>query len=690
MNDPKVRNRYINRELSWLSFNNRVLQEAERSDNPAIERMRFLGIFSNNLDEFFRVRVANLRRALDIDAKSKTSLGFSTRKTLSSVGKRVRQLQSEFQRVYNDVILELESMGVQILNDEHFSEFQVAFATSYFIEEIQAHLVPIIISSERPFPDLRDGGLYMAVEIELSDIGHKSVEYALIEVPSFLPRFVIMPSDAEDYHVAFIDDIIRSNLNKVFRLFMPEHIRAFALKVTRDAEIDMDDDLSKSLMAKMSEGVAARKKGDFVRLVHDRAMPSELLALVKNKLGLDGDEDVIAGDRYQNRKDFIQFPSFGLDDAQWPDRAPLTHPLLSNKSSMIKQLLRKEVLLNFPYHDFDQVINLLREAAIDPDVDSIHINLYRVAQNSKIVNALISAAHNGKKVCAYIELSARFDEKHNIEISNVLREAGINVGFGVAGLKVHSKLILITRWSGTSEQRIAYIGTGNFHENSAKVFSDFGFLTADVEITQEVANLFSFFNHNYERPKFKRLVVSPYETRSAFNKLIRQEMMHAKSGKKGRIILKFNSLVDPAMIEMLYTASQAGVKIDLIIRGICSLAPGIKGRSENIRVRSIVGRDLEHARVLFFANAGNHIYYISSADWMTRNLDRRVEVSVPIRNPLLQAQIGAMLALQLKDNVRARKLDDRMKDRMASGRSNQAPVDSQALMYDYYAKQDVS
>ena len=679
---PEIR--YINRELSWLAFNHRVLQEAERDDNPLVERARFLGIFSNNMDEFFRVRVANLQRALLVDEKSTTTLGFGVRETLNQVGKRVLDLQGQYNQVYEKVFDAMHGANIHILNEQQYSDAQREFATNYFKQRIRSQLVPIMISEDRSFPDLKDGVVYFVVALTVHGARGLDKKYALIQLPQHLPRFVILPSAENGHNVSFIDDVIRNELARVFSLFRPVEIVAHTIKVTRDAEIDMDDDLATSLMDKMSAGIAARKKGDFVRVIYDRAMPVAMFEVVKRKLELGTADNVISGSRYHNRKDLISFPDFGREDSIFKRRVRVQHPLLKGKSSMIEQILRKDILLNYPYHDFGHVVDLMREAAIDPAVETIHINLYRVAYNSRIINALVNAAHNGKQVYAVIELYARFDEKNNIRVSNVLQEAGIQVGFGVTGLKVHSKLFLITRRQGVTTNRVAYIGTGNLHEQRAKVFCDFGYLTSSESITQEVADLFSFFAHNYERPRFKHLVVSPYTTRTRFAQLVRQEIKHVKSGRKGRIILKLNNLVDAAMIELLYGASQAGVKIDLIVRGICSLKAGIEGLSENIRARSIIGRDLEHGRVLYFANDGDPLYFLSSADWMGRNLDRRVEVSVPIYDRQLQAQVGAMLDLQLKDNVRARKLDNQLQNKFVKRRSKSIQLDCQQALYEFY------
>lgn len=679
--------RYLNREYSWLAFNHRVLQEAIREDNPLIERIRFLGIFSNNLDEFFRVRVANLQRAFAVDQNSKTTLGFDVEETLKGVQDRVLQLQEDYNRAFEQMERDLRKSKIRILDEREYSPEQAEFVSTYFKNQIRTHLVPIMIDEARPFPDLQDGVLYFVVGMEVERSSGWVIEYALIKIPPHLPRFVILPSENEERNVSFIDDIIRNDLHRIFRLFQPKRVFAHAIKVTRDAEIDMDDDLSRSLMEKISDGLVQRKKGDFVRLIYDREMPEEMLRLVKLKLDLTDSKNVISGSRYHNRKDLMKFPSFGRRELTFSQQPPLQHPRLKDKSSLIQQVLKHELLLHFPYHTFGHIVDILREAAIDPNVTKIQINLYRVAQHSKIINALINAAHNGKKVDVIIELAARFDERQNINVSNLLQEAGITVGFGVTGLKVHSKLFLITREQGSKRQRIAYIGTGNFHEKSAEVFSDFGLLTAEPAIAHEVDEVFSFFNNNYKRLHLKHLIVSPYDSRKRFNQLVRQEMRHAESGEGGRIILKLNNLVDAAMIEVLYAASQSGVKVDLIVRGICSLIPGIPGMSDNIRVRSIVGRYLEHGRVLYFANAGSPKFFISSADWMTRNLDRRVEVSVPITDPVLQSQIVQFLEDQMKDNLHARVLDATMSNKMIKGRSSRTGISSQETTYQRYKKQ---
>ena len=678
-----AKERFINRELSWLAFNHRVLQEAASKKVPLIERVRFLGIFSNNLDEFFRVRVANLMRASLIGKKTTTTLGFDVNETLAEVSAKVVELQAEYNRVFAQLEGALKREGVHFVNEGQINPQQAEFASDYFTSKVRPTLVPVMVGGGTKFPDLKDGTLYLAVGLRGTK-GEDGTRYAVIDVPPHLPRFLVLPSTEEGEHVMFIEDVIRLELRRIFALFEPEHVFAHAIKVTRDAEIDMDDDLSRSLMDKMSRGIARRKKGHYVRFLHDAEMPEEMLQFVKRRLKLGDTENVIAGSRYHNRKDLMGFPDFGRKDLVFPPQPAVAHPLLAHKTSMLDQIQKRDILLHYPFQRFSYVVDILREAAIDPSVESIRINLYRVANNSQVINTLVNAARNGKEVHVVMELAARFDERHNIKVSNVLQEAGATVEFGVSGLKVHSKVFLVARRRGKKRELFAHIGTGNFHEKTAGIYGDVSLLTADPSITSEVERLFSFFSNNYERPVFRHLIVSPYGTRRRFSRLIDREMTLALMGKEGRITLKLNNLVDAEMIEKLYEASQAGVRITLLIRGICSLIPGVPGMSENIEVRSIVGRYLEHVRLLVFGNDGKPEMYISSADWMTRNLDRRVEVSVPVRDPLLQSELAQYLDMQLRDTEKARIIDASMDNRPVKTRKGTQPVDAQQAAYAWY------
>ncbi|MEY5043101.1 MAG: hypothetical protein RJA19_328 [Bacteroidota bacterium] len=678
---PHARDKFINRELSWLTFNHRVLQEAASERVPLIERMRFLGIFSNNLDEFFRVRVANLQRAALVGKHPTTTLGFDVRETLARVAQRVVALQTENNRIFQELIGLLEQEGIHFLREDELDAEQQAFARRHFIERIRPSLVPIMVGGGVPFPDLIDGTLYLAVGLDLEDADGLHTRYAVIEVPTHLPRFIVLPSRGEEQYVMFIEDVIRLELRRIFALFNPVGLRAHAIKVTRDAEIDVDDDLTRSLMEKLARGVAKRKQGDYVRFLYDAEMPREMISYIKRKLKLGDTENVIPGSRYHNRKDLMGFPDFGRKDLIFVPQPPVLHPDFAGRTSLLAAIRDRDILLHLPYHDFSQIVDILREAAIDPGVTHIRINLYRVASQSQIINALVNAARNGKHVQVVIELAARFDERHNIQVSKVLQEAGAHVEFGVAGLKVHAKLFLITRKRGRTLEQFAHIGTGNFHERNGRIYTDHALLTSDPALTAEVERLFSFFSHNYERPLFRHLIVSPHSSRRQFNQMIDREIQLAQTGQEGWMHLKINNLVDAAMIEKLYDASRAGVRIQLLVRGICSLIPGVPGMSEHIEVRSLVGRYLEHGRVLIFGNNGAPLYYLSSSDWMTRNLDRRVEVTVPVREERLKKELMEQFMLQWNDPYQTRIIDATCDNRRIPQRDGLPAEDAQTRIY---------
>ena len=675
---------FFNREISWLAFNERVLQEAEDEDMPLIERMRFLGIFSNNLDEFFRVRVAALQRIALIGKRTTTTLGHGVGATLTAVNDRVIELQSRFNEAFDEVESQLANQGIDLMSDEQLDEEQWDFVRSWFDRKVRPHLVPILIS-DVGVPELKDGAIYHAIALE-GEVA-KRARFALLELPDHLDRFLVLPENEGRHGILFLDDVVRVGLPRLFATFEPTAVSAYAIKVTRDAEIDMDDDLSKSLLEKMRKGIARRKKGDYVRFLYDRTMPEELLKFLIRKLGVVDEASIIPGGRYHNRKDLMDFPDLGRPGLVHRKLRPLPHRHLQGRTSYFEEIARRDILLHYPYHAFSQLVDLLREAAIDPKVKAIRINLYRVAKNSHIINALTSAALNGKEVQVVIELQARFDERNNIKVTQALQEAGIQVIFGVAGLKTHSKLLLITREEGRVQRNYAHVGTGNFNEATAGVFSDLALLTADRRITGEVERLFAFFEHNYQRGVFRHLIVSPYSTRRRFSQMIDREIKEAKAGRKAWMVLKCNNLTDAGMIRKLYEASRAGVDIKLIVRGACALRAGVKGLSENIEAYSIVGRFLEHARIIAFGAGGKPEFYLSSADWMTRNLDRRIEVSTPIYDERLQGEISAMLELQLKDNVKRRKLDKKQRNRFVKRPEGAPAVESHRGLHTYYAEQ---
>lgn len=675
---------FFNREISWLAFNERVLQEAEDENMPLIERMRFLGIFSNNLDEFFRVRVAALQRMALLGKRTSTTLGFGVDETLSSIRTRVIELQERFNIAFSEVEQKLSQEGIALMSDDELDADQLQFVQNYFDERVRSQLVPILIS-DVGVPELKDGAIYHAI-VFAGDVA-KRARFALLELPDHLDRFLVLPQKEGLHGVVFLDDVVRVGLPRLFANFQAKSVSAYAIKVTRDAEIDMDDDLSKSLLEKMKKGIARRKQGDYVRFLYDGTMPDDLRKFLIKKLRVVDEASIIAGGRYHNRKDLIDFPELGSVGLVHRKMPPLAHRHLKGRPSMFEQIAKRDILLHYPYHDFTQLTDFLREAAIDPKVTAIRVNLYRVAKNSHVINALMSAALNGKDVQVVIELQARFDERNNIKVTQALQEAGIQVIFGVAGLKTHSKLILVTRKEGRGERKYAHIGTGNFNEASARVFSDLSLLTADRRIAGEVDRLFQFFEHNYQRGVYRHLIVSPYSTRRRFSQMIDREISEAKAGRKGWMVLKCNNLTDAGMIRKLYEASQAGVNVTLIVRGACALRAGVKGLSDNIHAYSIVGRFLEHARVIAFGAGGNPEFYISSADWMTRNLDRRIEVSVPIYSEQIQAEITAMLEFQLKDNVKRRTLDKKQRNRYVRRADDDPIVEAHKGLYAFYERQ---
>ncbi|GAB5415942.1 MAG: polyphosphate kinase 1 [Crocinitomicaceae bacterium] len=641
-----------NRELSWLAFNERVLQEAMDVNNPLIERVRFMGIFSNNRDEFFRVRVASVRRMKELGKKAKSELYEDPEELLKQISEKVVQQEALFLRTYKALSNALGDAGVHLVDNKRLSKDQMEFVMDYFKQTVRPALVPLMLT-KRSLPDLTDKSSYLAVRMVMKD---ETIKYALIEVPSqILPRFLVLPKRDGQHYVMFLDDVIRLGLSQVFKIFPYKTIKAYAMRMTRDAELDIDEDIDESLLEKLSKSVNKRKKAQPVRFVYDKHMPDDLLDFLKRKLRLTG--NIIPSGRYHNLKDFMGFPDFGLKKHCYKKWIPSRHPAMINKQSLLEVLSKKDIMLNYPFQSFSHTIDILREAAIDPAVQEIKINMYRVASNSNIVNALINASKNGKKVTAVIELRARFDEEHNILISKKLQENGVRVIFGVEGLKVHCKLIVITRKKKSTIQYFAHIGTGNFHEKTARLYTDISLWTSNPKISKEVYKVFEFFKTNYKRGIYRNLIVSPFNVRRKLTELIEAETKNAKAGKEAYIIIKLNNLVDEELIEKLYKASQAGVKVQMIIRGICSLVPGMKGISENIEVISILDRYLEHTRILVFGNSGNELMYISSADWMGRNLDRRVEVATPIFDEDIKADIRQTLEFQLNDNQKARIID---------------------------------
>jgi polyphosphate kinase len=659
--------KFINREISWLSFNERVLQEAEDPNTPLFERIRFIGIFSNNLDEFFRVRVAAVRRMVKLGKDEENLLGNLTPKELhTKIQSIVKEQQDQVQEIYRNLLEELKENNIYIINENELSEKQQKYVHQYFSDKVLPNLVPIMLRGNK-FPYLRDRSVYLAVKLSKKD-DPSDFAYSLIRIPGrSVPRFWVLPEKKGKQYVMFLDDIIRECMGDIFFYFDYDIYEAYTIKITRDAELDIDDDISKSFMEKMSSGLKKRKKGKPVRLIYDREMPEDMLQYILKKMKMAEGSDALPGGRYHNHKDFMNFPEIGKKHHYYAKLPPFRHKDLPRFTSLMRIMRQKDVMLHYPYQTFNHFIDFLREAAIDPQVKEIGLTIYRVAPNSKVVNALLNAVRNGKKVTVVIELQARFDEEANIFWSNKLQEEGADIINGVPGMKVHSKLAWVQRKENDKFRNYAYIGTGNFHEGTAHVYADDGLLTADPRLANEVEKVFDFFKQNYKHYNYKHLVVSPFSMRDYFTQCIDAEIEQAKKGNPAWMILKMNSLIDPGMMKKLYKAAQVGVHIKLIVRGIFGLQIGIENHSENIEAISIVNKYLEHSRIFLFCAEGEEKMYISSADWMPRNLNRRVEVACPIYNDEIKQELKQMLEIQLKDNTKARILDPELSNHYLGG-----------------------
>ena len=658
--------KYIDREKSWLAFNARVLQEAADNSVPLLDRLRFLGIFSNNLDEFFRVRFAAIRR-LSLSGKSGEKIlgGISAQQLVKDITEIVIEHQAESLHILKGIENELETENIFIINENEISVEQEIFLKDFFIQKLSPELVTIILNDLAEFPLLKDNLGYLAIKLVMKT--DSEVRYAIIEIPKTINRFVVLPSNDEKQYVILIDDVIRHNLKSIFNIFNYESVSAHMIKISRDAQLDIDSDLSKSMLEKISTSVKDRRIGEPVRFIYDQLIESDTLQFFLDKMKIVSTDSIIPGGRYHNRRDYMNFPNLGRYDLLYKTNDPLPIPGLSIEGSILEKISKKDYLLNAPYQSFSYLTKFLREAALDPKVTSIKITLYRLAKNSQIISSLINAAKNGKKVTVQIELQARFDEASNISYAEQMQTEGIDLIFGIKGLKVHSKICVIERNEKGKTKRYGFISTGNFNESTAKVYTDVTLFTSHQQILKDISKIFDFFDINYRIHRYKHLIVSPHYTRSRFYKLIDREISHALAGRKTYIKLKMNSLSDFGMIDKLYEASNAGVKIQLEVRGICSLIPGVKGMSANIEAISIVDNYLEHSRIYIFGNAGQTEVFISSADFMTRNLDGRVEVTCPIYDQEIKNELIDNFDLGWKGNVKARfhsfKLDNKYRER---------------------------
>ncbi len=694
MHTPK-NYKYIDREKSWLTFNARVLQEAADDTVPLLDRLRFLGIFSNNLDEFFRVRFAAIRRLSLAGVSGEKILGgISSQKLVKEITEIVIKQQEESLKILNIIEDKLKTENILMVNEKELSIDHQNFIHEYYVQTISPALVTIILNDLAEFPLLKDTSGYLAVKLVMKSdekpklLGlvkpKKVIRYALIEIPKSINRFVVLPSKDEKQYVIFLDDVIRFCLGSIFNIFDYESISAHMIKITRDAQLDIDSDQSKSMLEKIATSVKDRRIGEPVRFVYDTEIEKDTLNFFLHNMNIESTDGIIPGGRYHNRRDYMNFPNLGRFDLLYKQKIQLPVIGLSLDGSLLNKIAKKDYLNCAPYQSFSYIIKFLREAALDPKVTAIKITLYRLAKNSQVISSLINAAKNGKKVTVQIELQARFDEASNISYAEIMQTEGINLIFGIKGLKVHSKICVIDRIENGKLKRYGFISTGNFNESTAKVYTDVTLFTSHQEILKDVSKVFDFFEVNYRIHRYKHLIVSPHYSRSRFYKLIDREIHNANAQRTAYIKLKMNSLSDFAMIDKLYEASNAGVKIKLQVRGICSLIPGVKGMSENIEAISIVDNFLEHSRIFIFGNDNNPEIYISSADFLTRNLDGRVEVSCPIYDEDVKKQLLDNFELGWKGNVKARFHSEKLDNKYRIRKPNEPIFRAQQETYNYY------
>ena len=679
---------YVERDISWMYFNQRILLEAARPEVPLLERLTFLGIYSNNLDEFFRVRVATLNRIIEYADKNIQKEQETATRTLKQISKLHNRFYEQFEETFASIMEELKKENICVIKDTEMTDDQKTFITSFYRNKLNGSTTPLFLNGARPLDDQTDEDIYLAIRLLRKDETGKIKEkdYAVIELPTEeYGRFIQLPDSEGKTYLMFLDDVIRYCLPLIFVGMKYTDYEAYTFKFTKDAEMEIDSDLRTGVLQKISKGVKSRKRGEPIRFVYDEQIPKDLLKRLVDRLNVDKNDTRVAGGRYHNFKDLMKFPKVRPDLLYAPQR-PIQHPSISLFSSILEVIARRDIFLNYPYHTFQHFIDFLREAAIDPRVESIYITLYRTAEHSKVINALVNAVKNGKKVYAMLELKARFDEEQNMENTDLLQREGVKILHTMEDLKVHSKVVLVERRERRGMKRYAYIGTGNFNENTALIYSDFGLFTSHDEITEDVLNVFLFLSNNHKQFTFKHLMVSPYYMRMQFVDMIDREISHAKKGKKAYIYAKCNSLTDVGIIEKLYEAGRAGVEVRLIVRGACCLLPQVEAMSENIRAISIVDKYLEHARLYIFCNGGDERIYTGSADWMARNLDRRVEVCVPLYDEGIRKKARDVFEIQWHDTVKARLLDEDRQNTYVKPAPGAAPLRSQTALYDYYGR----
>jgi polyphosphate kinase len=667
-----MKQKHIPRDISWLSFNARVLQEANDISVPLQERIRFLGIFSNNLDEFFRVRVATLKRMAEfVDKKKKRNIEIieSPQIILDEIQRVVLRQQNEFNRIWQNILKELKAKKVLIVDNKQLNSEQKEYVKTYFENEVRHDIIPLMIENLPQLPYLRDKSLYLAIVMGNKQDAYQQ-KFSLIEVPSkSVGRFIILPSKNGNTTVMLLEDLIEFNLPIIFSHFKFNQFDAHVFKITKDAEIDLDQEVGLSIIDKISKGVKNRRKGKPVRFVYEKDMNPEMLEFLIKKLGLNRKSSIIPGGHIHNFRHFMDFPNV-IKDASYIRPKPFIHPAFKKKVMVFDKVMQKDIMLHFPYHAYDPVIDMLREAAMDDTVLSIKITAYRLASNSKVINALVNAARNGKKVTVFLELKARFDEEANLEWKTIMEEEGITVLVGIPNIKVHAKLCVIQKRVKSKLVLYGFISTGNLNEKTAKIYADHCLITKNITLMNEANRIFNYLANwqQGDKPivKMRNLLISPINMRAEFLKLIDAEIAHAKKGFQASITVKLNALTDKVLLEALYKAVKMGVKVNLIIRGILTLKAATDKNPDKLNAISIVDQYLEHARVIVFHNKGNQKVYISSADWMVRNLDHRIEVAVPILDPVIKKELIDIIAIQLKDNQKARILDNDLSNKYVS------------------------
>lgn len=679
INKKTLSEAYVDRDLSWMYFNRRILQEAAKPQVPLLERLSFLGIYSNNLDEFFRVRMATLGRIAECEDKSLRSEREHARQLIKQINKLNNKYAKEYEYAIYEVTRLLREENIFLLKEDELDEGQQLFVRQFYRQKLSGFVSPVWLSAVRQLTDETDENIYLAVKMQAE--GRKSFDYALIALPvAECGRFVRLPDKESGSYLMYLDDVIRYCLPMIFSGLNYVFFKAYAFKFTKDAEMEIDNDLRNGMLQKISKGVKSRKKGDALRVIYDADMPKDLLKRVMNKLNLDKLDTVLGGGRYHNHKDLMSFPDCGRKDLKYPAWEPVVKPELDGNESLLKLIQKGDRFIHVPYHSFDYYIRVLQEAAVSKEVKSIKTTLYRLAKDSKVVKALICAARNGKKVTVVIELLARFDEASNIGWSKKMQDAGIHVIFGVEGLKVHSKITHIGMKTGND---IACISTGNFHEGNARMYTDYMLMTAARNVVHDVNSVFIFIEKPYSPVRFKELLVSPNEMKQKFVKLINDEIKNKQAGKPAYILVKINHITDTAMVKKLYEASANGVPVKLLVRGNCSLMTGISGVSDTICINGIIDRYLEHSRIFIFAAGGEDKTFIGSADWMPRNLDNRVEVVTPVYDPLIKADLRKVIEFRLCDNCQGSIVDGNGENRPWTT-ENDVPFRSQEELYKSY------